>query len=98
MPFELKNVPAIFQRLVDLVNRTTGRRAIRLYERQCHLCRSLEKHERKHNLLMEQLRKADLKLQSDKYEFLKTEIIYLGHIVSKMKLNSKKLETVWQFP
>jgi len=44
---------------------------------------SLEEHERKYNLLIEQLHKADLKLQPDKCEFLKTEITYLRHVISK---------------
>ena len=44
---------------------------------------SLEEHERKYNLLIERLRKADLKLQRDKCIFLKTEVIYLGHVISK---------------
>jgi len=48
---------------------------------------SLEEHERKYNLLMERLRKADLKLQLNKCEFLKTEITYLGHVIVKVELN-----------
>ena len=43
---------------------------------------SLEEHERKYNLLIEQLCK-DLKLQPDKCEFLKIEVTYLGHVISK---------------
>jgi len=38
---------------------------------------SLEEYERKCNLLIE-LRKANLKLQPNRCESLKTEIIYLG--------------------
>ncbi|XP_018374503.1 PREDICTED: uncharacterized protein LOC108768539, partial [Trachymyrmex cornetzi] len=55
---------------------------------------SLDEHERKYNLLIERLRKADLKLQPDKCEFLKTEVTYLGHVISKdgVKPDPKKLE------
>jgi len=61
---------------------------------------SLEEHERKYNLLMERLRNANLKLQPDKCEFLKTEVTYLGHVISKdgVKPDPKKLEAVKQFP
>jgi len=58
---------------------------------------SLEEHARKYNLLIERLRKANLKLQPDKCEFLKTEVTYLGHVISK-ELNPilKKLEAIRQ--
>ena len=53
----------------------------------------------KYNLLIEQLCK-DLKLQPDKCEFLKIEVTYLGHVISKdgVKSDPKKLEGIWQFP
>jgi len=61
---------------------------------------SLEQHERKYNLLMERLREANLKLQPDKCKFLRTEVTYLGHVISKdeVKPDPKKLEAVRQFP
>jgi len=53
---------------------------------------SLEEHERKYNLLIERFRKANLKLQPDRCEFLKTEVTYLGHVISKdgVRSNPKK--------
>jgi len=61
---------------------------------------SLEEHERKYNLLIERLRKTDLKLQLDKYEFLKTEVTYLERVISKngVKTDPKQLEAIRQFP
>jgi len=61
---------------------------------------SLEEHARKYNLLIERLRRANLKLQPDKCEFLKTEVTYLGHVIGKdgVKPDPKKLEVVRQFP
>jgi len=49
---------------------------------------------------MERLRKADLKLQPNKYEFLKIGVTYLGHVIHKdrVKPDPKKLEAVRQFP
>jgi len=53
---------------------------------------SLEEHERKYNLLIERFRKANLKLQPDRCEFLKTEVTHLGHVISKdgVRSNPKK--------
>ena len=50
--------------------------------------------------MIERLRKADLKLQPDKCEFLKTEVTYLEHTINKdgVKSDPKKLEAVRQFP
>jgi len=58
------------------------------------------KNTRKYNLLIERLRQANLKLQPDKCEFLRTEVTYLGHVISKdgVKLDPKNLEAVRQFP
>ncbi|KAL6427138.1 hypothetical protein ACFW04_008640 [Cataglyphis niger] len=87
MPFGLKNAPATFQRLMDLV--LTGLQGEKLFE-----------HARKYNALIERLRKANLKLQPDKCEFLKTEVTYLGHVIGRdgVKPDPKKLEAVRQFP
>jgi len=101
MPFGLKNAPAIFQRLMDLVLWELQGEELFVYMDDIVIYAiSLEKHERKYNLLIERLRKANLKLQSDKCEFLKNEVTYLGHIISKdrVKPDPKKLETVRQFP
>jgi len=61
---------------------------------------SLEEHTRKYNLLIERIRQVNLKLQPNKCEFLKTEVTYLGYVISKdgIKPDSKKLEAVRQFP
>jgi len=55
---------------------------------------SLEKHEKKNNLLIKRLCKANLKQQPDKCEFLKNEVTYLNHVISKdgVKPDPKKLK------
>ena len=49
---------------------------------------------------MERLEKANLQLNINKCEFLKTEIFYLGHILSKQGVSPdpRKLEAVKHFP
>lgn len=101
MPFGLKNAPATFQRLMDLV--LTGLQGEELFVYMDDIviyATSLEEHERKYNALIERLRKANLKLQPDKCEFLKTEVTYLSHVISRegVKPDPTKLKAVQQFP
>jgi hypothetical protein len=61
---------------------------------------SLAEHQSKFNKLAERLRKANLKLQPDKFEFLRKEVNYLRHIISKngVKPDPKKIQAVKKFP
>ena len=61
---------------------------------------TLEEHDEKLTLIMERLEKANLQLNINKCEFLKTEIFYLGHILSKQGVSPdpRKLEAVKHFP
>ena len=101
MPFGLKNAPATFQRLMDLV--LTGLQGTELFVYLDDIvlyANSLEEHEEKFNKLMERLITANLKLQPDKCEFLLPEVAYLGHIIDKdgIRPDPKKLEAVKNFP
>ena len=61
---------------------------------------SIREHEIKFNRLMDRLRKAKLQLQSDKCEFLRHEVKYLGHVTSEngVKPDLKKIEADSNFP
>ncbi|KAM0724679.1 Retrovirus-related Pol polyprotein from transposon 17.6 [Formica fusca] len=101
MPFGPKNAPATFQCLMDLV--LTGLQGKELFVYMDDIviyATSVEEQERKYSALIERLREANLKLQPDKCEFLKTEVTYLGHVISKdgVKPDPKKLEAVQRFP
>jgi len=101
MPFGLRNAPATFQRLMDLVLSGLQDEELFVYMDDIVIyATSLEEHTRKYNLLIERLQQANLKLQPDKCEFLKTEVTYLGHVISKdgVKFDPKILEAVRQFP
>lgn len=62
--------------------------------------KNLEEHERRIDELMDRLRKANLRLQSEKCDFLRPEVNYLGHIISRegLKPNPDKIEAVKKFP
>lgn len=49
---------------------------------------------------MQRLRKANLQLQPDKFQFLRQEVIYLGHIISNesVKLDPDKRLAIKNFP
>lgn len=83
MPFGLKNAPATFQRLMDLVLSGLQSEELFVHMDDSVIYISSLEHERKYNLLIERLRKTNLKLQPDKCEFLKTEVTYLEHVISK---------------
>jgi hypothetical protein len=100
MPFGLKNAPATFQRLMNSI--LSGLQGIELFVYLDNIIiysTSLE-HEIKFNQLMDRLRKAKLQLQPDKYEFLRYEVKYLGHVISEngVKPDPKKIEAVSNFP
>jgi len=81
--FGLKNAPATFQRLMDQV--LMGLQEIELFVYLDDIViytRSLEERGTKFHRLMKRLSEANLFLQLDKCEFLKREVIYLGHIIT----------------
>ena len=100
MPFGLKNAPGTFQRLMDLV--LTGLQGTKLFVYQDNIvlyANSLEELEEKFKKLMERLSAANLKLQSDKCEYLRPEVAYSGHIIDKegVRPDPKKREAVKSF-
>ena len=61
---------------------------------------SLEEHYKKARRLFDRLRSANLKLQPDKCDFLRTEIAYLGHVIGRegVKRNPSKINAIRKFP
>jgi len=101
MPFGLKNALATFQRLMNSV-------LTRIQEFKCLVYlddiviynSSLEKHNKRLIAVLHRLRDSNLKLQPDKCEFLRKQVIYLGHIITENDISPdpSKLEAVKNFP
>ena len=83
MPFGLTNAPATFQRLMDVVLRglTLDSCLVYLDDVLVH-SRTFEEHLCHLRAVFERLRKAGLKLRTEKCQFVRSEVPYLGHIVS----------------
>ncbi|KAL6416569.1 hypothetical protein ACFW04_011464 [Cataglyphis niger] len=97
MPFGLKNAPATFQRLMDQVLSGLQGNELFVYLDDIVLyASSLKEHEVKFNKLAERLKKANLKLQPDKCEFLRKEVGYLGHIISDQGLAEYEYEVKYK--
>ena len=84
MPMGLKNSPATFQRLMDnVITGMHGTEAFIYLDDIILHSESLEDHDIKVRRLFSRLRWANLKLQPDKCDFLRTEVAYLGHIIGR---------------
>ena len=100
MPMGIKNAPATFQRLMDNVLTGINSTEAFIYLDDIIHAENLEDHDNKVRRLFDRLRKANLKLQPDKCDFLLTEVAYLGHIIGRdgVKPNPAKIEAIKKFP
>ncbi|XP_057329925.1 uncharacterized protein LOC130670528 [Microplitis mediator] len=101
MPFGLKTAPATFQRIMNIV--LSGLQGIEVFVYLDDIviyASSLEEHSLKLERVMKRLKDANLKLQPDKCEFLRREVIYLGHIISAegVRPDPAKVTAVKNFP
>jgi len=101
MPFGLKNAPSTFQRVMDNIMRGLNNEICLVYMDDIIVYSStLEEHIQRLSTVFKRLRKSNLKLQPDKCEFLKREVAYLGHVITKdgVKPNPDKISAVTNFP
>jgi len=101
MPFGLKNTPTMFQRLMSSV--LTGMQGLRCLVYLDDIIiygPNLKEHNKRLIEVFSKLREHNLKLQPDKCEFLRKEMIYLGHIITKNRIrpDPRKLHAVKNFP
>ncbi|XP_075151143.1 uncharacterized protein LOC142225255 [Haematobia irritans] len=101
LPFGLRNAPSIFQRALDDILREHIGKICYVYiddiiifgkDEQTHI-ENLEK-------VFHTLELSNMKVQLDKCEFLKTEVEFLGFLISDkgIRANPKKVETINKFP
>lgn len=101
MPFGLKNAPATFQRLMNTVLRgLNGELALVYLDDILVFSVSLQEHLDRLRRVFDRLRAANLKIQVDKTEFLKQELLYLGHIITPegVRPNPDKIRAIKEYP
>ena len=84
MPFGLKNAPATFQRMMNMVLRDQINKKCLVYLDDIIVFgSSLQEHMNNLKEIFEKLKENNLKIQLDKSEFLMKEVAYLGHIIDR---------------
>jgi hypothetical protein len=101
MPMGLKGPPATFQRLVNQV--MSGMQGVRVLTYLHDIIvygRDLQEHNERLVEIFDKLREHTTKLHLDKCEFLRDQVDYLGHVITKdgVKPDEAKVSAVKNFP
>ncbi len=99
VPFGLAQAPSYFQTLMDKILRGLPF-AFAYLDDVLIFSKSPKAHLAQLRVIVQRLRKADLKLKWAKCDFLKTELQYLGHLVSTRGVEplSDKLQALQELP
>ena len=103
MPFGLCNAPSTFQRCVKLIFHGIQWKYLLVYlDDIIVIASNFDEHLDRLEKVFKRLLKAGLKMKPSECELIKTEVLFLGHIISPegMKPNPKTVETVmsWKVP
>ncbi|XP_041987906.1 uncharacterized protein LOC121739485 [Aricia agestis] len=101
MPFGLKNAPSTFQKLMNTcLSGLQGSRCFVYLDDIVIYSFDLESHIDNLKAVFDRLRKFNLKLQPEKCQFLRKEVVYLGHTIGEdgVRPNPKITEAVTKFP
>jgi RNase H-like domain found in reverse transcriptase/Reverse transcriptase (RNA-dependent DNA polymerase)/Integrase zinc binding domain/Integrase core domain len=101
MSFGLKNAPSTFQRVMDnILLGIQNERCLVYMDDIIVYSPTIQEHIARLTDVFKRLRKANLKIQPDKCEFLRKEVAYLGHLVTKdgVKPNPDKIKCIENFP
>ena len=101
MPLSLTNAPAAFQGLMnDILRECLDRFASAFLDDIIIYSRTLEEHKRHVMEVLERLRKAGLYLKRKKCQFHKTEVEFLGVIISRgtIRMDPAKVKAITDWP
>ena len=101
MPFGLKNAPATFQRLMELVlGDLRGNICFVYLDDIIIYSDTVERHGNDIQTVLDRLRDANLTVNMKKSQFFRTSLKFLGHIVSSagIAVDSEKIKAVQDFP
>src|SRR5436189_5619261 len=100
MLFELTNMSAMFQELINHVLYDHLNKFVIAYLDDILIFLKTEKKHEKHvKKVLKRFQKKNLYLKSEKYKFHKQKIKYLGHIIiiEESKMNSEKIKVIIKF-
>ena len=84
MPFGLTGAPATFQRIMNcILSGLQGKDCFVYLDDIAIHARNLKEHELKLQRVLQVLRDSNLKVQTEKCQFLRKEVVYLGHVCSE---------------
>ena len=101
LPFGLCNAPATFMRLMHDTFRDELDRCVLIYLDDLLIYSpSVEQHLRDLRTILEKLRKHRLYAKLTKCEFMKTEILFLGHLISAkgLRMDPEKVKAILEWP
>ena len=82
VPFGLAQAPAYFQALINKVLKGLHKFAVIYLDDIIIFSKNEEKHLEHLRIIFKRLKEAGLKLKRSKCDFMKTQIQYLGHLIS----------------
>ncbi|EYC39508.1 hypothetical protein Y032_0653g1175 [Ancylostoma ceylanicum] len=103
LPFGLTTSPAEFQRMMDVVLEGSGvkDKEVFVYIDDILIAtESLDRHYAVVEIVLEALRRVNLKLKPQKCEFLKREVAFLGHIIDEngVRTDPDKVRKIVEYP
>ena len=101
MPFGLTNAPATFQRLIQNVLRNElDKYAIAYLDDILIFSKSITEHNEHVETILKKLQDNQLYAKIEKCEFFKSEVEFLGHIISKngIKTDPSKIKAITDWP
>ena len=101
MPFGLCGAPATFQRIMNVVLKDqVWEKCVIYLDDVLIFGRSIEEHNQRLREVLEQFRKADMKLSPQKCSFLQKEVSYLGHVIGSggISVDPQKIKSVLDWP
>jgi hypothetical protein len=100
MPFGLCNVPATFQRLMEIVLRDLLGKCVYVYMNDiCVFAHSVKEHFEDLEMVFKRIKEAKLKLRKEKCDFMSREVKYLGHVltINGLMPQKDKIEAIMSF-
>ena len=101
MSFKLINAPTTFQAMInDTLKMMLNRFAMAYLDDITIYSKTMEKHVVHIKKVLEALANRSLRLKTNKYEFHKKKIEYLGYIVGRegIKMSPKKIQRIMKWP